>query len=102
MFTLAAVLVGEDPGSQVYVREYAQAVRGADGAILYYEGAVEDITPSLAADQEQQPVDRGEREGQSQREGGAGAEQHRAHERLRTRLCQQAGDDLGCARRRRA
>jgi diguanylate cyclase (GGDEF)-like protein/PAS domain S-box-containing protein len=31
-------------GSQIYIRQTARAVRGANGNILYFEGAVEDIT----------------------------------------------------------
>jgi len=31
-------------GSTLYVRENAQAVRGEDGRVLYYEGTIEDIT----------------------------------------------------------
>ncbi len=39
-------------GRPLSVREYARAVRGADGRVLYYEGTVEDVTRSLAAEQE--------------------------------------------------
>lgn len=37
-------------GRTLYVRENARAVRGQDGAVLYYEGTVEDITDRKAAE----------------------------------------------------
>ncbi len=39
-------------GTPVFVRENARAVRGPDGAVLFYEGTVEDITRSMAAEAE--------------------------------------------------
>jgi PAS domain S-box-containing protein len=38
-------------GRTLFVRENARAVRGQDGAVLYYEGTVEDITDRKAAEQ---------------------------------------------------
>ncbi len=38
-------------GRTLFVRENARAVRGEDGAVLYYEGTVEDITDRKAAEQ---------------------------------------------------
>ena len=38
-------------GRTLFVRENAHAVRGPDGAVLYYEGTVEDITDRKAAEQ---------------------------------------------------
>jgi PAS domain S-box-containing protein len=38
-------------GSTICVRENARAVRGADGAVLYYEGTVEDITEHKQAEE---------------------------------------------------
>jgi PAS domain S-box-containing protein len=38
-------------GRNLFVRENARAVRGPDGAVLYYEGTVEDITDRKAAEQ---------------------------------------------------
>jgi PAS domain S-box-containing protein len=38
-------------GRSLQVRENARAVRGQDGAVLYYEGTVEDITDRKAAEQ---------------------------------------------------
>ncbi|MFI5167873.1 MAG: PAS domain S-box protein [Thermoanaerobaculales bacterium] len=40
-------------GRKVVVRENARAVRGPDGKVLYYEGAVEDITARKAAEEAQ-------------------------------------------------
>jgi PAS domain S-box-containing protein len=37
-------------GRTLFVRENARAVRGQDGAVLYYEGTVEDITDRKAAE----------------------------------------------------
>ncbi len=39
-------------GKALVVRESAQAIRGADGAVLYYEGAVEDVTARTLAEEE--------------------------------------------------
>lgn len=39
-------------GTPIWVRESTRAVRGADGQIIYYEGAVEDITARRQAEQE--------------------------------------------------
>jgi PAS domain S-box-containing protein len=38
-------------GRTLFVRENARAVRGPDGAVLYYEGTVEDISDRKAAEQ---------------------------------------------------
>jgi PAS domain S-box-containing protein len=38
-------------GSTLYVRECATVIRGADGAILYYDGTVEDISERKRAEQ---------------------------------------------------
>jgi PAS domain S-box-containing protein len=38
-------------GRTLFVRESAHAVRGPDGAVLYYEGTVEDISDRRAAEQ---------------------------------------------------
>ncbi len=42
----------ERDGSTIYVSENARAVRGADGAVLYYEGTVQDITERKQAGEE--------------------------------------------------
>ncbi|MFL6291303.1 MAG: PAS domain S-box protein [Thermoanaerobaculia bacterium] len=39
-------------GSMIWVREHAKAVRGDDGAVLYYEGTVEDISGPKRAQEE--------------------------------------------------
>ncbi len=39
-------------GSVLVVRENAQAIRGDDGRVLYYEGAVEDVTARTLAEEE--------------------------------------------------
>lgn len=39
-------------GTPIWVRESTRAVRGADGQIIYYEGAVEDVTARRQAEQE--------------------------------------------------
>jgi len=39
-------------GSMIWVREHAKAVRGEDGAVLYYEGTVEDISGPKRAQEE--------------------------------------------------
>ena len=39
-------------GSVIWIAENARAVRGKDGALLYYEGTVEDITARKRAEQE--------------------------------------------------
>jgi PAS domain S-box-containing protein len=39
-------------GAAIFVRENAQAIRGKDGRILYYEGTVEDVTERKRADEE--------------------------------------------------
>ncbi|MEI8393695.1 MAG: EAL domain-containing protein [Rhodospirillaceae bacterium] len=41
-------------GSRIWIREHARCVRGADGNILYYEGAVTDITAQKKAEQQVQ------------------------------------------------
>jgi PAS domain S-box-containing protein len=38
-------------GTMLYVRENARVVRGPDGAVLYYEGTLEDITEKKEAEQ---------------------------------------------------
>ena len=42
--------LGPDGGPIAYVRENARVVRGADGAVLYYEGTLEDITDRKRAE----------------------------------------------------
>jgi diguanylate cyclase (GGDEF)-like protein/PAS domain S-box-containing protein len=39
-------------GGRIYLREHAQAVHGADSAILFYEGALEDISDRRAAEKQ--------------------------------------------------
>ena len=39
-------------GNIVYIRENTKTVRGADGAVLYYDGTVEDITEHKRAEEE--------------------------------------------------
>lgn len=46
---LEASFVRRD-GSRIVVRESSRAVRGPDGAVLYYEGTVEDITERYEAE----------------------------------------------------
>jgi PAS domain S-box-containing protein/putative nucleotidyltransferase with HDIG domain len=41
-------------GKRIFVREYAEVIRGEDGQVLYYEGTVEDITERKLAELEAQ------------------------------------------------
>jgi two-component system cell cycle sensor histidine kinase/response regulator CckA len=50
---LQAVWTAKD-GTPVFIRESARAIRGPDGAVAHYEGTVEDITRSMAAEIERQ------------------------------------------------
>jgi PAS domain S-box-containing protein len=43
-------------GSTFYARENARAVRGEDGAVLYFEGTVEDVTERRRAEEERQAL----------------------------------------------
>ena len=45
-------------GEPVHTRENARAVRGPDGALLYYEGTMEDVTAEVEAQREEQAVAR--------------------------------------------